>query len=492
MSQTDFVEARSFDHIPERERHGNVTGQFQLWFMINATLITLLTGAVGTLYKLDLASTLLAILIGSIFGTLFQAFHGAQGPRMGLPQMIQSRVQFGSRGAVLPLAAAMLCQFGFAVFYIQTGAQSLGNLSHFEHPEALQVVFGVAAMAVAIIGYRLVLRVERFASYATLINLVLLSIAAFTWLPLRGLLSQHHFAVVAFLAQFGASATYQIAIAPIVSDYTRYLPSRTKGSAVSSAVFFGTLLAAVWLEFLGAALSAAFPNSDLIASIRDLGDRFGFGLGSATMIIGAISCLIACAVTLYSGTVAVLSAAEAFRPIRSTASLRTMTIGCGGLLAIVAVVSMPPNLLDSFSAFLSLLGYFLIPWTAINLTDYYFVRRGAFSITDIMMPNGGIYGKWNKAGIVSYGCGFIAMIPFFSTSLYTGAIASKLNGADIAFSIGLVSATAVYLFLMRRFDRAAELKIVVLAPLNTLDSHDALVGTDRGTSPSGHLYAADH
>ncbi|PRX92041.1 cytosine permease [Paraburkholderia sp. BL25I1N1] len=488
MSQSDFVEARSFEHIPERERHGNVTAQFQLWFMINATLITLFTGAVGTLYKLDLGWTLVAIVAGSIFGTLFQAFHGAQGPRMGLPQMIQSRVQFGSRGAVLPLAAAMLCQFGFAVFFIQTGAQSIADVTRLAYPHALQIAFGITAMAVAIIGYRLVLQVERFASCATLINLVLLTVAAFTLLPLRSMLSQHHFTMVPFLAQFGASATYQIAIAPIVSDYTRYLPSRTKGSAVSCAVFFGTMVSAVWLESLGAALSIAFPSTDLIASIRDLGDRFGYGLGSGTMIVSAFSCLIACAVTIYSGTVAVLSAAEAFRPIRSTVSLRAATIACGGVLAIIAVISMPQNILDSFSAFLSLLGYFLIPWTAINLTDYYFVRRGAFSITDIMDPNGGIYRKWNSAGIISYACGFTAMIPFFSTSLYTGPIAMLLDRADIAFSVGLFAATAVYLFLMRRFDRAGELDIVARAPLNTLDAH---VRTAGGARAAAYVSAAD-
>jgi hypothetical protein len=48
---------------------------------------------------------------------------------MGLPQMIQSRVQFGSRGAVIPLLAATLCQFGFAVFFVQTGTQSLVDVT---------------------------------------------------------------------------------------------------------------------------------------------------------------------------------------------------------------------------------------------------------------------------------------------------------------------------------------------------------------------------
>ncbi|CAM2187996.1 nucleobase:cation symporter-1, NCS1 family [Paraburkholderia sacchari] len=485
MSQAEIIEARSFDYVPENERHGNVTNQIQLWFMVNANLITLFTGAVGSLYKLDLLWTLVAILLGSVFGTLFQAFHGAQGPRMGLPQMIQSRVQFGSRGAVIPLVAAMLSQFGFAIFLIQTGAQSIVDVTRIDHTSLFQVSFAIAAMIIAIIGYRLVLRVEKFASYATLINLVFLTIAALVVLPIRPMLSHQHFMFVPFLAQFGASATYQIAIAPIVSDYTRYLPTKTKGSTVSAAVFCGTLLSAIWLESLGAALSIAFPNIDVIASIRNMGDSFGFGLGAATMVVAAISCLITCAITFYSGTVALLSAAEAFRPIRSTIGLRAVTIvGCGALV-VAAVLLMPANILDSFSAFLSILAYFLIPWTAVNLTDYYFVRRGAFSISDIMRPDGGIYGRWGISGIVSYAIGFVAMIPFFSTSLYTGPIAVMLGKADIAFSVGLVVSTSIYVFLMRNFDFLSELKLVACAKLNTIDNHDAVnsgESTDRYTT----------
>jgi nucleobase:cation symporter-1, NCS1 family len=43
----------------------------------------------------------LAIVVGVLTGTLFMAFHSAQGPQLGLPQMIQSRPQFGYIGALL-------------------------------------------------------------------------------------------------------------------------------------------------------------------------------------------------------------------------------------------------------------------------------------------------------------------------------------------------------------------------------------------------------
>jgi len=49
---------------------------------------------------------------------------------------------------------------------------------------------------------------------------------------------------------------------------------------------------------------------------------------------------------------------------------------------------------------------------------------------------------WNWRGIVACVAGFAAMIPFFSTDLYTGPIAHALRGTDIAMLVGLRAATA--------------------------------------------------
>ncbi|QND44407.1 hypothetical protein HB780_00950 (plasmid) [Rhizobium lusitanum] len=174
MENQDLVEARSFDFVPEAERHGNLRSQFQLWFMINATLITLYTGAVGPLYGLDFVWALVAVVVGSTCGTMFQAVHGAQGPRMDLPQMIQSRVQFG-----------------FAIFFIQTGAQAMVDVTGMEQGTLFQSVLGVVAMVVAIVGYKLVLKFEKLASYATLINFIFLTVAAGMMLPIGTMLSDH-------------------------------------------------------------------------------------------------------------------------------------------------------------------------------------------------------------------------------------------------------------------------------------------------------------
>ena len=48
-------------------------------------------------------------------GTVFMAFHAAQGPTLGLPQMIQSRAQFGYRGVIVPLFATLFTYLAFNV-----------------------------------------------------------------------------------------------------------------------------------------------------------------------------------------------------------------------------------------------------------------------------------------------------------------------------------------------------------------------------------------
>jgi purine-cytosine permease-like protein len=113
------------------------------------------------------------------------------------------------------------------------------------------------------------------------------------------------------------------------------------------------------------------------------------------------------------------------------------------------------NFVDTLNNLLSVLLYLFTPWTAINLVDFYLVRKGHYSIRGITDPNG-MYGQWNARGLVAYGAGFVAMIPFFSTGLYTGPVARALGGADIAMVVGLPVSAAVYLLACRSMDLTAD------------------------------------
>jgi purine-cytosine permease-like protein len=63
-----------------------------------------------------------------------------------------------------------------------------------------------------------------------------------------------------------------------------------------------------------------------------------------------------------------------------------------------------------------------------------------------------MYGRWNWRGLTAYVVGFVVMIPFFSTDLYTGPVARALGKADIAMLVGLPVAAIVYILACRSMD----------------------------------------
>ena len=94
------------------------------------------------------------------------------------------------------------------------------------------------------------------------------------------------------------------------------------------------------------------------------------------------------------------SAITAFRPLNPGRRGRILSIVGIGTLVYLTAIALPESYLDSFNLFLQLMLYFLVPWTAVNLADFYLVRKGQYAISDIFNP-AGIYGQWGKAGLVA-------------------------------------------------------------------------------------------
>ncbi|MFE7213284.1 cytosine permease [Streptomyces sp. NPDC001698] len=96
----------------------------------------------------------------------------------------------------------------------------------------------------------------------------------------------------------------------------------------------------------------------------------------------------------------------------------------------------------------------LVPWTAINLADYYLVRHGEYEI-DQLFDRRGSYGLVNWPAITAYVAAMAAQVPFINSGLYTGPLVDDLGGADVAWIVGLVVATVLYLGQTKLARRAA-------------------------------------
>jgi NCS1 family nucleobase:cation symporter-1 len=86
---------------------------FFVWFAANTSITAVVTGALFVILGNSALWAIPAVIIGNILGGFVTALHSAQGPKLGVPQMIQSRAQFGYYGAILPLVLSLIIYLGF-------------------------------------------------------------------------------------------------------------------------------------------------------------------------------------------------------------------------------------------------------------------------------------------------------------------------------------------------------------------------------------------
>ncbi len=448
------IEQHTIYQIPLDQRHGNARQLFTLWFGANLNVLTIVTGALATtVFGQSFLSGVLAILIGNLVGTVFMALHAAQGPRLGVPQMVQSRGQFGARGAAFVVALVIFMYVGYAGTAFVTGGQSLHFILPAIGERAGMLAIGVVSLAAAIYGHDLIHFCTRMMTYVSGGALLL----CYVWIlfvnpmPAAGL-ARGGFSSVGFFGMVSVGALWQLAYAPYVSDYSRYLPPDSGPRQAFWSCYWGTTLGAVLPMILGAMIGPVVTDGNVVNAIAHLTGHASLPI----MLLFAPGVAVAGSICLYGGSLAVITLGHTFVPRwRATSGARVLiTLGtfCAALLIALAGES---NFLTLYSQFNELLLYLMVPWTAVNLVDYYLVRFGNYDVPSFFAADGGIYGQYNIAALVSYGLGILVQVPFIATDLYTGPIARAMGGIDLSWLIGLAVVSPVYYFAVRARPAAA-------------------------------------
>jgi NCS1 nucleoside transporter family len=450
-----LIEKRSIDYVPMAERHGKVWHLWPVWFSGDAHLATVATGVVGIALGGNLLWMAIAVVLGSALGTFFMAFHSTQGPQLGLPQMIQSRPQFGYVGALLVWGVALIAYIGFNAFNQILAAQTMRALYGAE-PAATMLVFAVLAVSLAVIGYDLIHLAQRWVAYVLIGALLLFTVAALmkSHVP-AAQIDGRDFRAVPFLAQFFAAASYQIAWSIYVSDYSRYLPRDVGVAASFWWTYLGAFVGGSWTMLVGTLAAALFPKLEVAAALRAAADQAIPGFGKPLLLCSLLGLLTITALNFYGASLTLLSVADSLKPSRPTVAKRLATLAAATVAASAIALASSQNFAERFGEFLAVLLYLFTPWTAINLVDFYVVRKGHYSVREIFNAHG-MYGRWNWRGLLAYGVGFVAMIPFFSTGIYVGPVAAALGGADVAMVVGLPVSAIVYLWACRSLDLEAD------------------------------------
>ncbi|MGW4272626.1 purine-cytosine permease family protein [Streptomyces seoulensis] len=450
-----MVEQRSIDVIPDEERHGTAFSQFTLWLGANLQITTVVTGGLAVVFGGDVVWSVTGLLLGNLLGGAVMALHSAQGPRLGLPQMISSRAQFGVRGAVVPLALVVVMYIGFFASGSVLAGQAVGKLTHLGAVPGI-VLFALVTGAMATVGYRVIHALGRVASVVCALAFVYLGIRLLDRVDLADMAHQHHFSLPMFLLAVSLSASWQLAFGPYVADYSRYLPRTTSARATFGWTLAGTVLGAQWSMTFGVLVAAT-------AGAAFVDDQVGYvvGLGGAGLIASFLYFVIALGkltvnvLNTYGGFMSIVTSVSGFRGQR-VLSGRARTAYIAGIMAAGTAVALAGrnSFLDAFADFLLFLLTFFTPWSAINLVDYYLISRERYDLAALSDPNGR-YGGWRWTALLVYGVGVAVQLPFLSTSFYTGPLVAPLGGADISWIVGLVVPAVLYGVLGARRARSA-------------------------------------
>ncbi len=468
--QPGGIELRSIDFVPAAERHGHVRHLGAIWFVGNINLTAMATGVTALSLGAGLTWTIIATVVGSLFGTFFMAFHSAQGPQLGLPQLVQSRPQFGYLGAAVTVWVFALVNY---VAYNTSDALLSGDAVNTLFGINTSVGYFIAASVAALIalyGYHWIHRINRWLTWPLLAVMTVLTVAALhnSALP-AGVFALGEFKAAPFMTVFVIVAGFQLGWAPYVSDYSRYLPPTVTVRSTFWWTYLPSGLSGIWVFVLGAVMfAAAGPDATPVSAFKTAGDSLFPGFGWIAVLGLLVGLLSVMAINQYGGMMSMISIRDSIKPVQPTRRIRAIGI----LVMFVMVWGIAQFVgIDRFNTFygnvLIFLAYLFTPWTAINLIDYFFVRRGLYSIREIFRPDG-IYGRWGWRGQVAYLVALVLMVPFMVTTPFTGWIATALGGVDYSIFVGLPVAGVVYLLLCRDLDLAAERRLVAEEGLLTV------------------------
>jgi NCS1 family nucleobase:cation symporter-1 len=487
MNAVGAIEERHLAHVPAQESHGKVWRQAPFWFLGNFQPFTVAIAFLGPILGLSGLWTSVAGIGGILFGALFMAAHAAQGPTLGLPQMIQSRAQFGYRGVVVPVFATTLTFIGFNVVTVVIVKQGLFRIFGW-NSTGVTIFISLAATLLAIYGHDVIHRIVLWIFWLSLPLWIVLTVGIVSGHagghgPLTGNLN-----AVGFIAMFGVAASYNITYAPCVSDYSRYLARDTPRRSITTAVVLGAIGSPIWLIPIGAWMATRLQVSDALTGIYVAGNHSIAHEGTILALVAVAALVATMGISAYSGMLSILTIVDSFRPVQSGPRVRVLTI-LALMMVWITLGLLLTNATTVLNDWLLVMLYLLAPWTSVNLVDFYFVRRGRFAINDLFTPSG-IYGRWGMRGMVAYFVGIAVEIPFTAVpSLYQSPGASWLKGVDISWLVGLAVAGGLYFYLARNLNLAQETAAIERSEhsLNALEFTSSVAPARSETRPGDEI-----
>ena len=370
------------DPVPPKHRILGGFDYFILWSSLGVGLLVFSAGSF--LSEAPFYYALLAIIIGSITGSILLSLAGKIGSDHAIPSLIGIRPAFGLYGSYLAAILNIIQLIGWTTFEILILSKAAQSLTNLHVPFLWNIIFGIVIALFGIFGPLFLVKqwLSKFAIWIVYASSIVILVA---------LLSQN---LPNSISAVGKDMSFFVALdlviampiswMPLVSDYNRF-------AKTSRGAFMGTLIGfsiTNIIFYLGGLLLGLGDISSIIISIQAI--LFGFIL--LVMVVDEVDNAFA---DIYS---AAISSQSIFRNLNQ----RYLIIGFTALSTILSIFVS----IEGYQQFLLLIGALFIPLFGVLLTDYFVVKRGKYQI-DKIYGNGNKMIKVGYPAIVSWSIGAI-------------------------------------------------------------------------------------
>lgn len=438
------IESNSVGFVPLTERHGHSRDLFTLWFTTNIAPLPIVTGAMAVqVFGLPLIWGISAIVLGNLVGALVLGACSAQGPQMGLAQMIQSRGQFGRYGALLVVVFATILYLGFFTSNIVLAAKSVHALVPAINLTTGAVLSALAAALIAILGYRTIHFLNRVGMWFMGIGLATAAVSLVLALPANAW-TTGEVTLFGWFSMFSLAAVWHLSYSCYTSDYSRYLPPSVGIRAPMSASFLGAAIGTSASFTLGAiAVSGAPVGADPMTIVSSSVGMFA----PLLLLLFIINIVAHNALNIYGAVLSLITMIQTFLTTWEPARRARIIMSAAVLLGCLGVATLSTDFVSSFIGFVIALMVVLAPWVTINLVDFYWLKKGRYDIASFFDRNGGIYGRISIPAVFAYCIGIAVQLPFLSSQFYTGPLVAYTGGLDIGWIIAPLVTAPLYVVL---------------------------------------------
>lgn len=362
--------------------------QLGLWGNLGVSLLGF-TGAVYVLQptggppNMSMAAGLVAIVVGTLLGTLPIALAAVPGTRTSAPAMVLLRGVFGGRVSYVPTVLNVAQCLGWATFELWTIASAARvvapQLPHWSYIVLGGVISGV--LAIWPLGFIRTLR--RYVTILVSLVLVFLLIEMLRQ-PLPPMASGTWSGFwVATDTVVGAAVSF----APLAADYSRH--SKTARSAFGGALIgYGVTQVLCYAIGFMALVSVTHGNADPARM---------YGAFKALPVLGLAGMAILVARELDQSFANVYSTAASIQNLGPRLDRRVLAAG----ITAVATVGALALSTSAYENFLELIGSVFVPLSAVLIVDWFVVARGSWDLSERSRPRWAMLVPW-LAGFVMY------------------------------------------------------------------------------------------